>query len=180
MGLPWHNLTLRTVDYCLGVCRRELLQFCATPPPRTRSAVLFYNSSGALKKTPFFNKKLRKPKRSRESEWWICRFNFRCAHSVGFSLCAEQCPIAESLTHITEKIDPNMIINAGSKNWVMEAGIVQSPSDRSTFLSANNVKDVPACSKQAQKVILINMKITRAIILSLQIGPSLAPADIKL
>ena len=39
----------------------------------------------------------------------------------------------------------------GLKNWVMVAGISQLPTIRFTFSFANSVKDVPACSKAAQK-----------------------------
>ena len=64
-------------------------------------------------------------------------------------------PILESFTHITENIEPNNIIKNGLKNWVILAGISQPKINLSTFLSAKRVKDVPACSKQAQNEMLI-------------------------
>ena len=74
-------------------------------------------------------------------------------------------------------------MNAGLKNCVIDAGISHPSIILSTFRSANKVNEVPACSKQAQKLILIIIKITKAIIRSLQIdtflaASSFAPAEI--
>ena len=71
---------------------------------------------------------------------------------------------------MTENIDPKTIMKKGLKNCVILAGISQPNMKRSTFLSANKVNDVPACSKQAQKAILITIKIINAIILSFHIA----------
>ena len=44
---------------------------------------------------------------------------------------------------------------------------------------ANSVKDVPACSKAAQKMMLITIMMVKAIIRSLHTPPSFTPADIN-
>ena len=59
------------------------------------------------------------------------------------------------------------------------AGINQPNNSLFTLRSANSVRDVPACSKQAQKTTLINIMMTNAIIRSLHTGPSLTPAEIN-
>ena len=85
-------------------------------------------------------------------------------------------PIWSSFTHITEKMDPKMMMNAGLKNCVMDAGMVQPKISRLTLRSAKRVRDVPACSKQAQNTMLMTMKMTKAIMRSRHMGPSLMPA----
>ena len=49
----------------------------------------------------------------------------------------------------------------GLKNCVTLAGISQPNIIRSTFLSANKVSDVPACSKQAQNEIFMIIKMIK-------------------
>ena len=78
-------------------------------------------------------------------------------------------PILDSLTHIRENIEPKTMIKNGLKNCVILAGISQPNIIRSTFLSANKVSDVPACSKHAQNEMLMIIKIMRAIIRSFHI-----------
>ena len=88
-------------------------------------------------------------------------------------------PIDVSLSHIQLKTEPNKMMNAGLKNCVIDAGMVQPKISRLTFLSANKVSDVPACSKHAQNTILISMKMTNAIILWPQTLLSLKPPRMR-
>ena len=59
-------------------------------------------------------------------------------------------------------------INKGLKNWVVAEPISHPKISLSTFLSAKSVNEVPACSKQAQKTMLKNIKIIKTSILSLR------------
>ena len=61
----------------------------------------------------------------------------------------------------------------------MVAGISQLPTIRFTFSLANSVNEVPACSKAAQKMMLMTIIMVKAIIRSLQTPPSFTPADIN-
>ena len=90
-------------------------------------------------------------------------------------------PIASSLIHIHENSEPKVMMKNGLKNCVIAGGISQSmkPIYRFTFPSANSVKEVPACSKAAQKMMLMTIMMVNAIIRSLQTPPSFTPAEIN-
>ena len=67
------------------------------------------------------------------------------------------------LTHITEKMEPKMMMKAGLKTGSLTQAL-STPRFRLTFRSANRVSEVPACSKHAQKTVLMIIKMMSAII----------------